>query len=148
GDPPKIKGAGKSLRRRIPVKVRWIFVIGLFVVLLGIVGNDIWVGVNAAEVADAVETRELEELSGVWDRYDDLARQAYLQIATTRLRRSLTQRSAILADRVIANYRTSLPTVREPQWRAARDALARAVSLEPRDQQLRASLRYCEGHLH
>src|SRR5206468_7238114 len=47
----------------------------------------------------------------------------------------------------IANYRTPLPTVREAQWRSAREALARAVSVVPTSR-LKASLRYCEGHLH
>src|SRR5262249_44543629 len=50
--------------------------------------------------------------------------------------------------RVIANYRTSLPTVREPQWRMAREALALAVAVRPSDRQLRGALRYCDGHLH
>jgi serine/threonine protein kinase len=120
----------------------------LLVVMLGIVANEVWVGVDAAEVAASVPTRELEQLGAAWDRHDDLSRHAYLHIATSGLGRSLTQRSADLADRVIANYRTSLPTVREAQWRSARDALARAVAVTPHDKQLRAALRYCEGHLH
>jgi tetratricopeptide (TPR) repeat protein len=53
-----------------------------------------------------------------------------------------------LADRVIANYRTSLPTVREAQWKSARDVLARAAAAAPDNRQIRAALRYCEGHLH
>jgi tetratricopeptide (TPR) repeat protein len=38
--------------------------------------------------------------------------------------------------------------VREAQWQSARDALARAVAAAPRERQLKAALRYCEGHLH
>jgi hypothetical protein len=38
--------------------------------------------------------------------------------------------------------------VRENQWIAARDALSRALALAPRDASLRASLRYCEGHIY
>jgi hypothetical protein len=91
--------------------------------------------------------QELDQLGGIWDEYDDLSRQAYLQMATARLERTLIQRSAILADRVIANYRTSVPNVREAQWQSARDALTRAASVAPHDHQLRAALRYCEGHL-
>jgi hypothetical protein len=113
----------------------------LLVVMLGIVANEVWVRADAAEVAASVPTRELEQLGDVWDRYDDLSRRSYLQIATLGLGRSLTQRSADLADRVIANYRTSLPTVREAQWRSARDALARAVAVTPHDKQLNAALR-------
>jgi tetratricopeptide (TPR) repeat protein len=53
----------------------------------------------------------------------------------------------VLTDRVIANYRTPVPSVRERQWRLARVALADAVRAVP-TAPLRASLRYCEGHLH
>jgi len=38
--------------------------------------------------------------------------------------------------------------VREAQWRAARDALQRAVAAAPRNRRMKAALRYCEGHLH
>jgi hypothetical protein len=135
--------------RRIRVrKIRRIFVAVLLVVVIGVVGNEIWVGADAAEVVEFVPTRELEQLNDVWNRYDDLSRQAYLRIATAGLGRSLTQRTLVLAERVIADYRTSLPTVREAQWRSARAALLRAVAVAPRDKQLRAALRYCEGHLH
>jgi len=148
-DPTKVKEAVTPPARRVAgKKIRLIAAVVTLLVILGVAGNDIWVGVTAAKVAESVRTRELEQLGPSWDRYDDLSRQAYLHFATTGLRRSLTQRSALLADRVIANYRTSLPTVREAQWQAARDALARAVSAAPDDRQLRAALRYCEGHLH
>src|ERR671920_704186 len=50
-------------------------------------------------------------------------------------------------DRVIAKYRAGVSTVWEPEWRMARDALRRAVAAS-RQRNLRASLRYCEGHLH
>jgi len=148
-DPSKIKAAVAPAARRLAgKKIRRIAAVVTLLVILGVGGNDIWVGVTAAKVAESVQTRELEQLGPSWDRYDDLSHQAYLHFATRGLRRSLTQRSAVLADRVIANYRTSLPTVREAQWQAARGALARAVSAAPDDRQLRAALRYCEGHLH
>ena len=54
----------------------------------------------------------------------------------------------MLSERVMANYRTPLPTVRENQWKAARDTLRRAAAIAPRDVSLRAALLYCEGHLH
>ena len=41
-----------------------------------------------------------------------------------------------------------MPTVRETQWKMARDALARAASVTPATRRMRALLRYCEGHLH
>ena len=59
------------------------------------------------------------------------------------------QRTLALADRVIANYRMALPTVREAQWQSARDALARAIPVARETTgELRAAFRYCDGHLH
>src|SRR5262245_8058583 len=111
-DPPKTKPSARD-RRWISPKVRRGVVIGLIVLLLGIVGNEIWVGADAADVAASVSTRELEQLGGVWDRYSDLSARDFLQLATKGLGRSLIERSTVLSDRIIANYRTSLPTVRE-----------------------------------
>jgi len=135
--PPRRRSRGRVLA-----------VAALLVAVLGIMGNEIWVGADASKVAATVATRELEQLGEAWNRYDDFLQRDYLKIATMGLGRSLIQRSTVLADRVIANYRASLPTVREAQWQSARDALARAVVVAPHDQELRAALRYCEGHLH
>ena len=91
-------------------------------------------------------TRELDGLGKVWDEYDALSRRS-LGIGVIGLEQALAQQTGMLGDRVIANYRTALPSVRETQWRAAREALARAVSVVP-STRLKASLRYCDGHLH
>ena len=142
------KNAAAPGRRNTAKKILLFASIALLLFVFGVVGNEIWVGSNAAEVAASVPTVELEQLDSLWARYGNLYQQSYLQIATRGLRNSLIERSQVLADRVIANYRTSLPTVREAQWRSARDALARAVGAAPHDSQLRAALRYSEGHLH
>jgi serine/threonine protein kinase len=132
----------------IPVRVRRLAALALVLIVVAIVCNDIWINVSAGEVAEWAATRELDQMGEVWDRYDDLAGRDYFQLSTLSLEHFLTQRSRDLADRVIANYRTSLPTVREAQWRSARDVLARAAAVAPDDRQIRAALRYCEGHLH
>src|SRR5262249_4130521 len=80
-------------------------------------------------------------------RFDSL-RLRSLRIGTWGLEHSLARQTAVLADRVIVNYRTPLPSVRETQWRMAREALAHAVSVDPGDAEVKASLRYCDGHLH
>ena len=116
--------------------------------VLGIVGNEILVATAAGRVARFVPTRELGQLADVWDQYDELSLRSYLHLGTRSLGRSLTQQTANLAERVIADYRTPLPTVREAQWSMAREALARAVAVAPGNRQLRAALRYCDGHLH
>ena len=66
----------------------------------------------------------------VWDQYEALSRRS-LGIGVIGLEQALAQQTGMLGDRVIANYRTALPSVRETQWRLAREALARAVSAAP-----------------
>jgi tetratricopeptide (TPR) repeat protein len=53
-----------------------------------------------------------------------------------------------LADRTIGNYRTPAPTVRETQWKMARQALAQVLAVNPNDGRIKGALRYCDGHLH
>jgi len=139
---PPIRTAKRtgSLRRFVRV--------ALLIVALGIVGNEIAVARAAGRVAGFVPTRELGQLSDVWGQYEQLSQRSLLHVGTMSLERSLRQQTSNLAERVIADYRTPLPTVREAQWKMARDALARAVAIAPYDRQLRAALRYCDGHLH
>jgi tetratricopeptide (TPR) repeat protein len=108
--------------------------------------NEIRVAAAARRLAASVPTRELDELADAWDQYDALSRGS-LRIGVIGLERALAQQTGALGDRVIANYRTALPSVRETQWRLAREALAHAVSAAP-TARLKASLRYCDGHLH
>ena len=121
---------------------------GSSVLVLGLTLNECSVSSEARRVAARVSTRELDQLGEVWREYENLAVQSHLRFGTLRLERSLIERTLTLADRVIANYRMALPTVREAQWQAARDALARAMLIAAGDQHLRAAFRYCEGHLH
>ena len=108
--------------------------------------NEIRVAATARRLAASVPTRELDELADAWDQYEALSRGS-LRIGVIGLERALAQQTGTLGDRVIANYRTALPSVRETQWRLAREALAHAVSAAP-TARLKASLRYCDGHLH
>jgi hypothetical protein len=102
--------------------------------------NEMRIARAASRVAETLPTRELEQLSEAWSAHDRLAEHS-LRIGTMSLERSLTERTVVLSDRVMANYRTPSPTVRENQWRMAREALARAVALSPGDRQLRAAFR-------
>jgi tetratricopeptide (TPR) repeat protein len=106
------------------------------------------VTVTAGRAAEDASRRELEQMGDAWNHYDRLSRRSYLHIGTKTLERSLTRRASILAERVIADYRSPLPTVREKQWQMARDSLARAVAVSGNDSRLRSALRYCEGHLY
>jgi serine/threonine protein kinase len=136
--------ASRSHPSRASRALRW--VAGLVAVIVVI--NQLLVSSAAARVAEAIDTTELGELPQLWNQYDELSRRSYFGFTTRRLARRLTGHTRTLADRVIANYRTPMPTVREAQWRQAQTALMRALSADPDDRGLRAALRYCEGHLH
>jgi serine/threonine protein kinase len=119
----------------------------LLLLAVAIIGNELWVAFRAERLAAAVSTQNLAELGETWRQYDAL-RERSLEIGLIGLENVLTEQSAALAEGVVANYRTPLPTVRENQWLMARDVLARALGARRDDARLRGSLRYCEGHLH
>jgi hypothetical protein len=106
------------------------------------------VAARANRLASRVPLQDFQGLTDLWPQYEALAASSGMGVAVDRLETALTAQTLVLAERVMANYRTPAPTVRETQWKAARAALARAVALAPRDRGLRAALRYCDGHLH
>jgi tetratricopeptide (TPR) repeat protein len=143
--PPPLPRSTKPVPRRR----RWLrrlVPLALLILVLRSVGNEMSVGSAADELTTSIPTRELDELADAWDQYDELARRG-LGSRASALERSLVEHTDALANAVIENYRMPRPSVREAQWRAARDALARAVAFVPEDQRLKAALRYCEGHL-
>jgi len=131
-------------RRKIPRFLRN----ALLIFLAAIALNEGCVASRANRLADTVPLQDLAGLANLWPQYESLAGWSFLGGAgVARLEEALTSQTMLLAERVMANYRTPLPTVRENQWKAAREALYRAVVISPRDNSLRAALRYCDGHL-
>jgi tetratricopeptide (TPR) repeat protein len=139
--PPTPGGPVKSLWRRPLLRT------ALLLMALATACNEISVAAAARRLAASVQTRELDGLAKAWDQYEALSRRSRLRIGVIGLEQALAQQTGTLGDRVIANYRTALPSVRETQWRLAREALAHAVNVAP-SARLKASLRYCDGHLH
>jgi hypothetical protein len=139
--PPSPAPVVQRPRRRRLRKV----LIGLVLLL---VVNESCVSSAAQRTAGLAISRELDGLGELWTQYDSLRARSYLGWGVSGLERTLRVRTRELTDRVIANYRMPAPTVREAQWQAARDALRRALMTSPNDGRLKASLRYCEGHLH
>jgi len=131
-----------------PSRTYRLFKAALLLIALGLTVNEISVGSEAGRLANRVVTQEFDQLPNAWAQYRELDDRSQLHFGVHGLRESLVDRTRALADRVISNYRTPSPTVREGQWMAARDALARALSVVGDQGRLRASLRYCEGHLH
>jgi hypothetical protein len=134
---PPVK-AGKSHRWRT----------ALMIVTLLLVSNELIVGFRAGRVAAAAATRDLDGMDDIWSQYDALSHRSYLRVGVNGLERTLTDRVRTLSEQVIENYRSTVPTVRERQWQVAERSLQRALVLAPRSTGLKASLRYCEGHLH
>lgn len=110
--------------------------------------NEIAVGFQAGRIAARASTHDLDSMDDVWGQYDALSRHSYLRFGVVKLEQTMAARAAALADQVIANYRSPDPTVRERQWLEARKNLQRALVFRPSDRSLKASLRYCDGHLH
>ena len=119
----------------------------LLLLVLAIVANELRIMLVADRLVDKVSTQELSDLDATWLRYAELSTPS-LGIGIFWLERALVRQTIAVTDRVIANYRTPSPSVREAQWRAARGVLARALAARGGDLRLRAALRYCEGHLH
>jgi hypothetical protein len=112
-----------------------------------VIGHELMIAARAERAKAAVPAVELEAVGGLWNRYHELRSQS-LRISTARLEHALTSQTVALADRIIGNYRAPAPTVRETQWKMAREALAQALAVNPDDTRLKAALRYCEGHMH
>jgi eukaryotic-like serine/threonine-protein kinase len=131
-----------------PSRMRRLFKAALMLIGLGLLVSEISIGSEAGRLARAASTHGFEQLPRAWEQYDNLLDRSNLGMGTHDLREALIDRTTTLADRVIANYRSPAPTVREAQWTAARDALSHALSRAGDDRRLRSALRYCEGHLH
>ena len=112
-----------------------------------VVGYELMIASRAERLKAEVPTVELEGIGGLWDDYQALSSHS-LRITTARLEHALTDQTVALANRTIGNYRTPAPTVRESQWKMAREGLVRVLAVNPNDGRIKGALRYCDGHLH
>ena len=112
-----------------------------------VAGHQLMIALRAERLRAEMPTVELDGVGGLWESYHALSSQS-LGITTVRLEHALTSQTVTLAERIIGNYRSPTPTVRETQWKMAREALAQALAVNPHDSQLKGALRYCDGHLH
>ena len=134
-------------RRKLP----WVVRIGLAVMAIAffnMFNNEFSVKSEAQRLAGEVSTRDLDHLGDLWRAHAQLDARNGFEFGTAGLRRALIDRTLVLTDAIIGNYRMGLPNVREAQWMSARNALRRAAPAAPGNDRLVAALRYCEGHLH
>jgi eukaryotic-like serine/threonine-protein kinase len=145
--PPVAPRTGRAATRKWPRPLRIARAL-LILVAVMMVSNEACVAASAARITPGVRGRELNELDEVWTAYDRLAERSNLRFGVVRLERALTRQTATLTDRIIDRYRTGGAVVWEPEWMEARRALVRAAALPSAGAHVRASLRYCDGHLH
>ena len=139
--------APRARRRKIPIVFR-LAIGALAFIVFSMFANEFSVMGDARSVAASVAAQDFDELEASFAAHRALAARSSLGFGTLGLEHSLTERTLTLAEVVIANYRMALPTVREAQWQSARDALRRALPIAYENEELRAALHYCEGHLH
>src|SRR4051812_6712382 len=119
----------------------------LLLIAFFVVGHELMIASRAERLKAEMPTVELDGVGGLWESYHSLSSQS-LRITTARLEHALTDQTVTLADRTIGNYRTPAPTIRETQWKMARQALAQVLAVNPNDGRIKGALRYCDGHLH
>jgi tetratricopeptide (TPR) repeat protein len=112
-----------------------------------VLGHQLAIASRAERLKANVPAAELDGIGGMWQSYHALGSRS-LRLTTARLEEALTSRTIMLADGIIGNYRLPASTVRETQWKMARDAFKDALAVNPGDAELEGALRYCEGHLH
>jgi len=143
--PPAPPVAIPAPGRRLPRLIRNIAI----VLLLALGANEGCVASNANDLADTVPLQNFQGLADLWPQYHALDNRSLLGgMGVSHLKRALTSQTMVLAERVMTNYRTAQPTVRENQWKEASDGLRRAVALAPGNTNMRAALSYCDGQLH
>jgi len=112
-----------------------------------VIGHELAIASRAERLKANVPAAELDGIGGMWKRYHLLGSRS-LRLTTSSLEEALTRRTITLGDSIIGNYRLPAPTVRETQWKMAREAFKQALAANPDDAELEGALRYCEGHLH
>lgn len=106
------------------------------------------IALSAQRVSVAVPMLDFDGVAQTWSSYDSLRQRSWLfGLGTQDLGLALVRQSVVLADQVIGNYRTPQPSVREAQWESAVVVLRRALTVVPEDADVRAAMRYSEGHL-
>jgi hypothetical protein len=106
--------------------------------------RSIWRDVEARRRVAATETGDLEQL---WTDYQALTDRAWFSGTTSGLADVLADRLVSEASTTLKDYRQDEPRIRSRQVDEARAQLARALILQPGNDEAEAWLRYAQGHL-
>jgi tetratricopeptide (TPR) repeat protein len=87
-------------------------------------------------------------MDAAWQRYETLQKTSFVPWVLSPPRNAIYSRLTSEADSVINEYRRSdAPNVSETEWIQAQAALAKALQIDPGDNNLRGKLYLCEAHL-
>jgi serine/threonine protein kinase len=100
-----------------------------------VIGHEVTIASRAERLKADVPAAELDGIGGMWERYHALSSRS-LRLTMGGLEQALTRRTIMLGDRIIGKYRMPAPTVRETQWKMAREAFKQALAVNPDDAQL------------
>lgn len=128
-------------------RLRRVLRTGFWIVALWMSLNELRIWRRADDLARSVVAADATELNSAYEQYLQLANASTFRVGLGALRARLKAQYVAQADRVIADFRRELPAVGKPQWTDAQTWLIRALTLDPTDRVLQASLRYCEGHI-
>jgi predicted Ser/Thr protein kinase len=117
----------------------------LLVLALAIVTNEIRVYGIAAALSENVP-QDPDRLLRMWDQHEAL-NSGTLGLGIKPLERALRRESLLFSERTFARYRTVGTTVYEREWRQTRNVALLALNARPFNAQLKAALRYSDGHL-
>jgi serine/threonine protein kinase len=94
-----------------------------------------------------IQAEQVTDPDQIWNRWTELSKRNPSSLLLYSPRKAVKENLVETADRVIAAYRKADgQPIYEKDWERARNALARALAIDP-DDQVRGKLRLAEGHV-
>ena len=113
-----------------------------------LMAQQVWVWNSAKKLKADLENGQISDLGKAWERYMQIQEHSHLPFLLWGVRGPLKARLMASGDETVREYRDAeTPTVRESQWRQARDHFSRALQIDPGDKAVQGRVRLCEGHL-
>ena len=102
---------------------------------------------HGQELKRDIQAEQVTDPDRIWNRWTELSRHNPSSLLLYSPRKAVKEKLVQVADRVIEAYRNADgQPVYEKDWERARNALSRALAVDP-DDQVRAKLRITEGHV-
>ncbi|HEV8580898.1 MAG TPA: serine/threonine-protein kinase [Thermoanaerobaculia bacterium] len=122
---------------------------GILLVVAGclLLGSQLWVRSEAAELRHDLATETSPDLDALWSRYRRLAAISLPGSGLGDVRVELREALLKSANRILVSYHGDNPTTTQRGWQTAHERLKGAVDLDYGDRETRAKMLYARGHL-